>query len=457
MALPARLLNSLRWRRLEKNPMVQAMQSPYEGEKGTPGWADRLSSFLEQELVRGFKGGEVIAEKLTEIATPKVLEKGQVLYSRGQVAASLYFIFKGRCELLDHDYKVIDVIKKHQSLGESPLAEPQAHRQYAVTARALERSYIAEVSYPHFEAIADKEIWKRLFVKVTQRLNQRRDEDAARPQVIVLVHGILTFAEWQPKLKAEFKEAGLETALTNFGLFDLIKFLMPGMLFRKKMIDKVKAQLDSVREHNPNARISILAHSFGSYIVAEMIAKVPNIKVHRLVFCGSIVPFDHPFIHQIGHRITDCVVNDVGTRDIWPALAKSITTGYGDTGTYGFRCHPKVTDRWFRGLGHSSFFEVPEFCKENWIPFFIGGEEWLGSVDAKKSPALFEKTPALLEKEEEKKREEDLVKKRVKELLPFWVYWVSLIKIKAVVPSVVVLGILIWWQWNYLIQLFKLT
>src|SRR5262249_30252264 len=150
--------------------------------------------------------------------------------------------------------------------------------------------------------------------------------------------------------------------------------------------------------------ISILAHSFGTYIVAEILTSKPDIKVHRLVFCGSIVPFDHPFLHQIGHRITDCVVNDIGTRDVWPALANSITTGYGDAGTYGFRSHPKVTDRWFKGFKHSDFFLDVDFCKENWIPFFKQGERWLNSIDEKKSPAI-------LKKEEGRKEEERLVKK----------------------------------------------
>jgi pimeloyl-ACP methyl ester carboxylesterase len=205
-----------------------------------------------------------------------------------------------------------------------------------------------------------------------------------------------------------------------------------------------------MKKKNLDAKISILAHSFGSYIVAEMIASKPSVSVHRVVFCGSIVPYNHPFLHQIGNRITDCVVNDIGTRDVWPALANSVSTGYGDTGTYGFRCHPKVTDRWFKGLKHSDFFEDVEFCKENWIPFFKRGEEWLDSDDAKKSPALLEK------EEEGKKREQGPVKKKVKEFLSSWVYWVSLIKFKVVVPIVVLA--LIWWNWDYLItQLCKLT
>jgi hypothetical protein len=91
-----------------------------------------------------------------------------------------------------------------------------------------------------------------------------------------------------------------------------------------------------------------------------------------------------------------------------------------------------------------------EFCKKNWIPFFKQGEEWLDSVDAKEWPAFLER------KEEGKEREQGPVKKKAKELLSFSVYLVSLIKIKVVVPIVVLAGI--WWYRDFLItQLCKLT
>ena len=91
--------------------------------------------------------------------------------------------------------------------------------------------------------------------------------------------------------------------------------------------------------------------------------------------------FDHLFVNEIGRRVTDRVVNDVGSRDVWPAFAKSATTGYGDTGTYGFR-HPKVRDRWFKGFRHSDFL-TPDFCRDYWVPFFTNGKKGLDKIDEK--------------------------------------------------------------------------
>jgi hypothetical protein len=45
---------------------------------------------------------------------------------------------------------------------------------------------------------------------------------------------------------------------------------------------------------------------------------------------------DFPF-EQYLKRFTIPVINEIGTRDFLPALAESITWGYGSVGTHGFR------------------------------------------------------------------------------------------------------------------------
>lgn len=431
---------------------VQAMPHYFEEE----GRKNLVESFRQQELVVGIAGSDHIARELAnKVVTVELLKPDDVLYNRNDDAGFVYFVLSGSLKLLDDDYKVISVVEDGKSIGKSPLAEPR--RQYTVTAVAREPSHIAQVPYDAFLDIAkgNAEIWKRLFEKVTKRLNRRLYEDATRERLIIMVHGILTFAAWQSKVGKVLKKAKLNVAETNFGLLDLITFLLPGKYFRRKRINKVLRQLRHARIENPNAKISILAHSFGTYIVAEILASEPDITVHRVVFCGSIVPFDHPFVNEIGRRVTDRVVNDVGSRDVWPAFANSVTTGYGDSGTYGFR-HPKVTDRWFTGYAHSDFL-TPEFCEEYWIPFFLHGKKGLDEID-KKDP---EKT----KKKDLSDADESLpfwrrcwravlaVFKK-DESLPFWVYWLAIFKIKYV--ALFVVGIAIWWNWNYLTQLFKL-
>jgi pimeloyl-ACP methyl ester carboxylesterase len=152
-------------------------------------------------------------------------------------------------------------------------------------------------------------------------------EDSNRDQLIILVHGIRTRAMWQNPLKAEFEKAGLKVELTNFDYFDLISFLVPLKYFRNKKIARISKQLRQAISLYSDPNVSVLAHSFGSYIIAEILAAEPDLKLHRVVFCGSIVPFDHPFITQLGPRIRTRVVNDVGRR--WRTASRQATDTLG--------------------------------------------------------------------------------------------------------------------------------
>jgi len=433
------------------------MPDYFEGKRGTPGWDNKVERFLQQELVVGIPDRQKIAEELADKAQMTLLRKrGETLYERDSHADSVCFILSGSLELVDDDYKFIAAVEAGKSIGESPLVDPR--QTYTVTAIAREPSHIARVPYDHFLKIAEKnkEIYRRLFVKVTERLNRRLYEDAIRERLVILVHGILTFADWQSKLGKVLKKAGLNVAETNFGLLDLITFLLPIKYFRRKRIDKVLRQLRHARIENPNAKISILAHSFGTYIVAEILASEPDITVHRVVFCGSIVPFDHPFVNEIGRRVTDRVVNDVGSKDIWPAFANSVTTGYGDTGTYGFR-HPKVTDRWFTGYAHSDFLTA-DFCGMYWVPFFKDGKKGLDEIDKKHSEKTRTKDSTGADEPLPFWRRCWLVVLAIfkkNESLPFWVYWLAIFKIKYVVLFLAVTAI--WWNWSNLTHFFKQT
>jgi hypothetical protein len=116
--------------------------------------------------------------------------------------------------------------------------------------------------------------------------------------------------------------------------------------------------------------ISIIAHSFGTYVVSHILQENFELKFRRIIFCGSVVRYGFPF-EQFYQRFDPPILNEVGTRDIWPAMAESVTWGYGSAGTYGFR-RPLVKDRWHNGAEHG-FFLTAEFCHKYWLPFIAGG------------------------------------------------------------------------------------
>jgi hypothetical protein len=128
----------------------------------------------------------------------------------------------------------------------------------------------------------------------------------------------------------------------------------------------------------------VIAHSFGTFVISHLMKEEFDLKFHRIIFCGSVVPYNFSY-EQIQDRFVAPILNEVGTRDIWPALAESITSGYGSAGTYGFR-RPLVRDRWHNGAGHGYFLDAA-FCRKYWVPFLSSGRIVEGS-DLPESPKL---------------------------------------------------------------------
>src|SRR5262249_26913534 len=173
------------------------------------------------------------------------------------------------------------------------------------------------------------------------------------------------------------RDAGFIAQPLNYGRFNLLKFLAPVPFFRRWAIREVWDDIRIIKNKYPDAKLSVIAHSFGTYIVSQLIKRNFDLKAHRIIFCGSVVSYRFWF-GDFEARFADPtlkvdpILNDVGTRDIWPAIAESITWGYGSTGTYGFR-RPVAKDRWHNGAGHGHFLTA-EFCTKYWVPFLQSGE-----------------------------------------------------------------------------------
>ncbi|HYD69268.1 hypothetical protein [Azospirillum sp.] len=190
--------------------------------------------------------------------------------------------------------------------------------------------------------------------------------------VVILIHGIRDWALWQNEVRKKLEAHGFEVDPTNYGRFGLIRFLLPIPYFRRKAIEKIERQIRISRSQpgRENAKFSIIAHSFGTLVAANIIRDGFELSLNRVIFCGSVLPCDFPF-EQFQNRFVGPLLNEVGTRDPWPATAESITWGYGSAGTYGFRRQP-VRDRWHNGAGHG-YFLAPDFCSKYWVPFLVDG------------------------------------------------------------------------------------
>ncbi len=117
---------------------------------------------------------------------------------------------------------------------------------------------------------------------------------------------------------------------------------------------------------------SVVAHSLGTYIVTEALRIYPNIRVDKLILCGSIVRADYPWRVVRGAGRVRAVLNDCGRRDIWAAAAGWFMEDAGASGVTGFIDPPdSVVQRFNPDWRHSDYFYQGNY-ESTWIPFLTG-------------------------------------------------------------------------------------
>lgn len=109
--------------------------------------------------------------------------------------------------------------------------------------------------------------------------------NGSRP-LVVLVHGIRDIARCQADIRQTLEASGFDVELINYDRMNLIEFLIPILYFRNKAIDIVSTQLQQAIVLHPGATVSIIAHSFGTCIISEILRRNFAIKFERIIFCG---------------------------------------------------------------------------------------------------------------------------------------------------------------------------
>ena len=194
-------------------------------------------------------------------------------------------------------------------------------------------------------------------------------------QMVLFVHGIRDPGFWEDKLKELFERNDFIAKPIGYGVFDAFRFLFG---FRRRAVDMVKRQIVDAIKDNNGSKLTIIAHSFGTYIVSRILEDDPNIKLARLVMCGGIVNknFRWDKVARFNGQMNDIkveIINEHSARDIWPIMARHATYGVGDSGAIGCADKNAVLNR-RHNIPHSAYLDLT-FAKEFWVPSFAHGEE----------------------------------------------------------------------------------
>src|SRR4029077_16362750 len=93
---------------------------------------------------------------------------------------------------------------------------------------------------------------------------------------------------------------------------------------------------------NYRLRPSIVAHSFGSYIVGYAMQKYPDIRFDKVLLCGAVLPTDFDWSTLFHRDQVNSVRNEFGARDLWASIARHFVRDAGESGSRGFQLLSKV-------------------------------------------------------------------------------------------------------------------
>lgn len=179
-------------------------------------------------------------------------------------------------------------------------------------------------------------------------------------RVVITLHGIRTRGVWQKELVPLLARAGLIPYALDYGYFSSLSLLRASR--REFERDSFIDRYDRIRAETGEDRPSVIAHSFGSKIIADSLLHNPAIRFDKVILCGSIVRNDFDWPMLIARRQVNFVENDYGSKDIWPRVARYLGYEFGDSGVRGFAASDlMLVQRRFETYKHSHYFSRTHF------------------------------------------------------------------------------------------------
>ena len=131
--------------------------------------------------------------------------------------------------------------------------------------------------------------------------------------IIIAVHGIRTLPRynWMRIFEIHWKyDKRFKGWLFKNASYGYLRaFLVAIPFIRKYRVWKFKGFLKKIRKKYPDAKINILAHSFGTYIAYEAIRQAKDIKINKLILVASIISAHEDFKDTIGKGLIEKVYN----------------------------------------------------------------------------------------------------------------------------------------------------
>ncbi len=194
--------------------------------------------------------------------------------------------------------------------------------------------------------------------KNVERYELRREPPRDVRWVLVL-HGMNTRGTWQEELSwliSRSYRRMIPVAIYKYGI------IRPGVLFRWRQRMLVRGLAAKIRSLSGQAAGSgyggkpdVIAHSFGTWMIAHALSSERSIRIGRLILLGCIVRPDFDWNQLVTSGQVGQILNHGASRDIWARIAQFVIPDSGPGGRRGFP--PPVVNVMAEGLHHSDYFD----------------------------------------------------------------------------------------------------
>jgi predicted esterase len=162
---------------------------------------------------------------------------------------------------------------------------------------------------------------------------------------VMVVHGIRDHGFWTKRVAREIKtlarreQRNVRAPTPSYGFFSMWDFVKPGG--RQEATYWFMERYADVVSHFPNARISFVGHSNGTYIAAHALTLCAAIQFENVLFAGSVVRRNFRWDDTPGsvERVFNYVGNMDGVVAFLPAAFEALRLGWlnvGGAGAFGF-------------------------------------------------------------------------------------------------------------------------
>lgn len=230
-------------------------------------------------------------------------------------------------------------------------------------------------------------------------LGRRWSKQEATKGILIPIHGIRTHAEeWLPRLCLSASTSGWAVAPYVYGYREVS--VLRNEAEKVKIVEGFRNWLMEVRKLYAGP-ISIVAHSFGTYVVGRYLTRADDIseKFDCVILCGSILSPEFNWGDLIERAIVGQVLNTVSANDEWvkflpdggiPFLAEDAL--FGAAGKSGFVCkHPQFYEISSSLLTHNNVFR-DDVIMAQWLPFLEASK---GSLERKSHQLLMERIKSM--------------------------------------------------------------